>query len=161
VWLATDATLHAMASSMDPATIDFDLLQGSTTVLDLGASAASTPPLSPAWTFAVFVAGLAPFAIATVEFWRRVAMGLPFGTLESNGCGDDDLASAPSPSSVIITMSEDKFPNRLHNRRRVVLGRGAVVLALALFVTAAAVLVLVAAALLTSSPMSAEMLPPT
>jgi hypothetical protein len=151
LWLATDATLHAMASAMDPTSIDF---QGvGVGAAAESASASASAALSPASNAAVFLAGLAPFVIATVEFWRRVALGLPFGT-GNPGRGNDQATS----SSIVITIGDDR--DRKLSRGRRVLGRGAVIVALVLFASAAAVLGLVAASLLTSSPMSAEMMSP-
>jgi hypothetical protein len=65
----------------------------------------------------VFLAGIFPFAWATVEFWRRIMFGEPFGT------GKD---------SVIIGM--DNVPTESRGRR--VLGKGALLTAYVLFVIA-------------------------
>lgn len=70
--------------------------------------------LSPELNTIVFVIGLVPFLWATIEFWRRIAVGEPFGT------GKD---------SVII--GEDLKP--LSSRGRRTLGRGALVTAYVLF----------------------------
>ncbi len=67
--------------------------------------------------FWVFLAGIFPFAWATVEFWRRIAFGQPFGT------GSD---------SVIIGI--DDSPSDSRGRR--VLGKGALVTAYILFALA-------------------------
>mmetsp|Transcript_45737 Transcript_45737/g.103279 ORF Transcript_45737/g.103279 Transcript_45737/m.103279 type:complete len:156 (-) Transcript_45737:296-763(-) len=72
---------------------------------------------------AVFVAGCLPFAWATVEFWRRIAVGESFGT------GSD---------SVII--GEDLNPESSRGRR--VLGKDAFFAAYVLFGIAGASLVL-------------------
>jgi hypothetical protein len=64
--------------------------------------------------FWVFLAGVFPFAWATVEFWRRIAFGEAFGT------GSDQ---------VIIGM--DDAPS--DSRGRVVLGKGALYVAYILF----------------------------
>ena len=81
---------------------------------------------------ATFIIGLVPFAVATVEFWRRIAVGESFGT------GKD---------SVII--GEDNAP--LSSRGRRVLGRGALITAYILFGVAAGVLGIVLYAVLTSA----------
>ena len=72
----------------------------------------------------VFVIGCVPFLWATVEFWRRIAVGDPFGT------GKD---------SVIIN---DTSGNRPKAVRRV-LGQDAIIAARILFALAAASAVLV------------------
>jgi hypothetical protein len=82
----------------------------------------------------VFLVGLIPFAVATVEFWRRIAVGDSFGT--------------GSESVVITTIGEEDAP--LSSRGQRVLGKGALVTAYILFAAAAAVLALVLFAVLTS-----------
>lgn len=72
---------------------------------------------------AVFIVGCSPFAIATVEFWRRIAVGEPFGT------GSD---------SVII--GEDDNPESSRGRR--ILGKDAFIAAYVLFGIAGLSLVL-------------------
>lgn len=67
--------------------------------------------------FWVFIAGIFPFAWATVEFWRRIAVGESFGT------GRD---------SIIIGMDDSPADSR--GRR--VLGKGALATALVLFTLA-------------------------
>jgi len=67
--------------------------------------------------FWVFVAGIFPFAWATVEFWRRIAVGESFGT------GRD---------SVVIGMDDSPADSR--GRR--VLGKGALATAVVLFALA-------------------------
>lgn len=83
---------------------------------------------------ATFVIGLVPFAVATVEFWRRIAVGDSFGT------GNDS----------VVIIGEDDAP--LSSRGRRVLGKGALVTAYILFGVAAAVLAIVLYAVLSSSP---------
>jgi hypothetical protein len=72
----------------------------------------------------VFVAGIIPFVWATIEFWRRIAVGEPFGT------GSD---------SVII--GQDNNPQSSRGRR--VLGKDALIVAYILFGISAGVLGLV------------------
>merc|ERR1711939_1298572 len=67
--------------------------------------------------FLVFLAGIFPFAWATVEFWRRIAVGESFGT------GTD---------SIVIGMDDSPADSR--GRR--VLGKGALVTAIILFTLA-------------------------
>jgi hypothetical protein len=82
---------------------------------------------------AIFVVGLIPFAVATVEFWRRIAVGDSFGT---------------GSESVVFSIGEDDAP--LSSRGQRVLGKDALVTAYILFAVAAAVLALVVFAVLTS-----------
>jgi len=63
----------------------------------------------------VFVIGVIPFVWATYEFWRRIAVGEPFGTTK-----DGSVVIAPEPDKVTGQ------PRRL-------LGRGAITLAYILF----------------------------
>ncbi|KAG8466102.1 hypothetical protein KFE25_001858 [Diacronema lutheri] len=74
---------------------------------------------------AVFLIGMAPFVWATVEFWRRIAVGEPFGT---------------TSDSVIIR--DTSGPDTLPERRRV-LGRDAIITARLLFVAVGIALCLV------------------
>jgi hypothetical protein len=67
--------------------------------------------------FWIFLAGIFPFAWATVEFWRRIAVGESFGT------GRD---------SIVIGMDDSPADSR--GRR--VLGKGALVTAVVLFTLA-------------------------
>ena len=82
-------------------------------------SAAAVSPLSNEVNISVFVIGLIPFGWATVEFWRRIAVGASFGT------GKDS----------IVIIGEDGDPSS--SRGRQVLGEGALVVAYALFAIAA------------------------
>lgn len=83
---------------------------------------------------AMFLVGLLPFAIATVEFWRRIAVGDSFGT------GTDSL----------LIIGEDDAPASSRGRR--VLGKDALAVAYVLFGVATAVLVLVIYSVLTTEP---------
>jgi hypothetical protein len=58
---------------------------------------------------AVFIAGIIPFAIATFEFWRRIAVGDPFGT----------------GSDAVVFIGEDD--NAVSSWGQRVLGKGALV----------------------------------
>ena len=88
--------------------------------------------LSPAQTILVFAIGLVPFAVATVEFWRRIAFGESFGT------GRDS----------VVIIGENDAPESSRGQR--VLGQGALVVAYVLFAVAAGVLGLVIYAVTTS-----------
>jgi hypothetical protein len=95
----------------------------------------STAALSPTTTVIVFIIGVIPFGWATIEFWRRIAFGESFGT------GADS----------IVIIGEDQDPESSRGRR--VLGKGALVIAYALFAIAAAVLGLVLWSVLTTGPL--------
>lgn len=69
----------------------------------------------------VFIAGITPFAWATVEFWRRIAVGEPFGT------GTDS-----------VYIGKDNAPNQ--SRGRQTLDSGAFLVAYVLFGIAAGVI---------------------
>lgn len=104
-------------------------------------SSSATPPpnveaLSNETNTLVFIAGLIPFVWATIEFWRRIAVGASFGT------GKD---------SVIISIGEDDNP--ASSRGRQVLGRGALVVAYVLFGVAAFSIGIAVFSVLTAPPM--------
>lgn len=91
--------------------------------------------LDDSTTIFIFLVGLLPFAVATVEFWRRIRFGEAFGT------GKD--------SSVVFTsIGEDDAP--LSSRGTRVLGRGALITAVILFAVAAAVIGLAVVSVVTS-----------
>lgn len=77
---------------------------------------------SKSTTILVFVLGLVPFGWATIEFWRRIAVGESFGT------GSDS----------IVIIGEDDAPESSRGRR--VLGKGALAIAYILFGVSALVL---------------------
>ena len=88
-------------------------------------------PLSDTTNIAVFLVGIFPFIWATIEFWRRIAVGLPFGT------GSDSIIidASDMPTPTITTIGEDNNPKS--SRGRQVLGKGAIVVAYLLFGIAA------------------------
>jgi hypothetical protein len=98
----------------------------------------SAAGLSPTTTVVVFIIGVIPYIWATIEFWRRIAVGASFGT------GSD---------SVVISIGENDNPES--SRGKQVLGKGALVIAYILFTIAAAVLGLVLFSVLTSGPLPA------
>jgi hypothetical protein len=135
--LGTDATLHAMANVMDPSMPTAQLLGMPDDAAQAAAAYTAPGALSPTTTVLVFVAGLIPFAVATVEFWRRVALQLPFGT------GNKE-------ESVLIVIGDDN--DRQLSRGRRVLGKDALIVAIVLFGVAASVVAIVVASVLTSTP---------
>jgi hypothetical protein len=82
----------------------------------------------------VFVAGVIPFAWATVEFWRRIAVGESFGT------GSDS----------VVIIGEDNAPEDSRGRR--VLGRDSLIVAYVLFTIAFATLGIVLYSVISSTP---------
>jgi hypothetical protein len=82
----------------------------------------------------IFVAGLIPFTWATVEFWRRIAVGEPFGT------GKDS-----------VYIGKDNAPSESRGRRT--LDRGAFLVAYILFGLAAASIGLTLYSVISSPPM--------
>jgi hypothetical protein len=103
-------------------------------------SGAIPQQLSKATTVAVFIAGVIPFAIATYEFWRRIAVGDSFGT---------------TTDSVVFFIGQDDAPAQ--SRGRQVLGRDSMITAYIIFTVAAAVLALVIFAVVTSPDPPADM----
>lgn len=94
----------------------------------------------------IFIAGIIPFGWATIEFWRRIAVGQPFGT------GKDS-----------IYIGQDNAPTESRGRR--VLDRGAFLVAYLLFGIAAAAIAITLFSVATSPPMgdvsaSSSSLPP-
>jgi hypothetical protein len=81
----------------------------------------------------IFVAGLIPFGWAAVEFWRRIAVGQPFGT------GTDS-----------VYIGRDNAPSESRGRR--VLDRGAFLVAYVLFGIAAAAMCITLFSVVTSPP---------
>ena len=91
----------------------------------------------------IFLAGIFPFAWATVEFWRRIAVGESFGT------GKDSVR--------IVNIGKDNAPTQ--SRGRQTLGQGALVVAYILFGLAAGIIGLTLYSVLTStSPQSTVVL---
>jgi hypothetical protein len=80
----------------------------------------------------IFVAGLIPFGWAAVEFWRRIAVGQPFGT------GTDS-----------VYIGRDSAPSESRGRR--VLDRGAFLVAYVLFGIAAAAICITLFSVVTSA----------
>jgi hypothetical protein len=94
---------------------------------------ASSMALSKTTAVGVFIVGLIPFVVATVEFWRRVAVGASFGT---------------STTERIVIIGQKDQP--LSSRGERVLGKDALLTAYLLFGIAAAVLGIVLFAVVTS-----------
>ena len=107
--------------------------------------------LSPTATTLLFIGGVSPFAWATYEFWRRIAVGSSFGTGRDSvvipspfegGDGDDDGA---------VVIGEDGNP--MSSRGRRTLDRGALTVAYVLFAVAgASVAIAIASVLMSPSP---------
>jgi hypothetical protein len=88
----------------------------------------------------VFVIGVVPFAWATVEFWRRIIVGEPFGT------GKDSV--------VFSFIGKDDAPQESRGRR--VLGKGALLTAYFLFVLAFGTMAVVLYSVGSSAPPPTE-----
>jgi hypothetical protein len=95
-------------------------------------SSSSSEALSKSTAIAIFIVGLIPFAIATVEFWRRIATREPFGTNDP----------------IYFTIGEDDNP--MSSRGRRTLGTDALVTAYIIFAIVAVVLGVVIASVVTS-----------
>jgi len=104
---------------------------------DLDASSSLVQQLPASTTIVVFAIGLAPFLIATYEFWRRIARGKSFGT------GSDQVQIYNT------VIGQDGDPQSSRGRR--VLGKGALTVAYVLFGVSAAVLGLVLYSVLTTA----------
>ena len=90
---------------------------------------------------AVFVLGIIPFLWASFEFWRRIAVGLPFGT------GSDS----------VVIVGEDNNPSSSRGRRT--LGKGALVVAYILFGLAAFTVGIAMFSVLSSPPTPGGIVP--
>jgi len=109
-------------------------------------------PLSDTTNIIVFLVGIFPFIWATVEFWRRIAVGLPFGT------GSDSILIRPEQET-ITTIGEDNNP--VSSRGRQVLGKGALAVAYFLFAVAAFSVGIAVLSVVTSDPSISTSLPST
>ena len=100
---------------------------------------ATVSGLDDSTTILIFLVGLLPFAVATVEFWRRIRFGEAFGT------GKDSVVFTTD-----VSIGEDDAP--LSSRGSRVLGQGALIMAVILFAVAAAVIGLAVVSVVTSPP---------
>ena len=100
--------------------------------------------LSPTTTLIVFIIGIIPFIWATIEFWRRIAVGASFGTTADSvvipspfdtATNTDDDTSGGGKDKGLITIGEDNNP--MSSRGRQTLDRGALTVAYVLFGVAA------------------------
>jgi hypothetical protein len=94
--------------------------------------------LDPSTTVFIFLVGLVPFAVATVEFWRRIKFGQAFGT------GSDSVVF----TDTVVSIGEEDAP--LSSRGTRVLGPGALIAAIVLFAVAAFVIGLAIVSVVTS-----------
>ena len=100
------------------------------------ATAVQIEQQDPTTTIIIFIIGIIPFIWATIEFWRRIAIGASFGTTS-------DSVVIPSPfdnddsdkDDGMITIGEDGNP--MSSRGRRTLDRGALTVAYVLFAIAA------------------------
>lgn len=131
--LLNDSTSDTMGKSFTSL-----LLGGGNEITDVvSAPSAAIEPMNDTLNVIVFIIGIIPFAWATVEFWRRIAVGESFGT------GSDSVV-IPNPT----TIGEDNNPESSRGRR--VLGTDALVTAYILFALAGGTIALVLYAVLSS-----------
>ena len=156
---ASTQQAHELSSLADIVLESQQVLDASSILLssDLAQSSSPPPPpsvepLSNTANVVVFIIGLIPFGWATVEFWRRIAVGATFGT------GKDSVV-IPKPQDVLldddgnplITIGEDNNPTS--SRGRQVLGKDALIVAYLLFGIAAASVAIAIYSVVTAPPM--------
>lgn len=117
---------HGLMMHLDEALV---MAEGATRAVTQAGEQVYTPRGLTGVDAAIFILGMIPFVWASIEFWRRIAVGEPFGT---------------TSDSVVIR--DTSGPSTLPERRRV-LGKGAIITARLLFAAVAVALVLVAVAL--------------
>lgn len=110
----------------------------------VGRESIQAEQLDSTTTIIVFIIGIIPFLWATVEFWRRIAVGASFGT------GSDSVV-IPRPSDDLVTIGEDGNP--LSSRGRQTLDRGALTVAYVLFAIAAGSVGIAIASVVMTPPM--------
>ena len=130
--LPPDAASSAADSLLVPTPSSLGWMSHVVIAADTNAAENDTGLLSNQAIIVTFIIGLIPFVVATVEFWRRIAVGDSFGT------GNDS----------VVIIGEDDAP--LSSRGRRVLGKGALLTAYILFAIATAVLGIVLYAVITS-----------
>jgi hypothetical protein len=134
--LLPDTLSAATAAATLTTTIIETVPQQAMVATDSGPAAQVVSGLHPATTVLIFLVGLIPFAVATVEFWRRIRFGESFGT------GNDSVVFTD------VSIGEDNAP--LSSRGNRVLGSGALITAIILFAVAAAVIALAVVSVVTS-----------
>lgn len=119
--------------------------------------AGTAPTYHPGVDMAIFVAGLFPFLWATWEFWRRIAVGAPFGTgrdsirIPSPWASKDDNDNKDDDIREALDMDDVTSPKP----RRRMLDRGSLITAYVLFAVAGAALALTIYSVATSAPLPA------
>jgi hypothetical protein len=88
----------------------------------------------------IFLIGVLPFGWATIEFWRRIVVGEPFGT------GTDSV--------LFSVIGKDDAPQESRGRR--ILGQGALITAYLLFVVAFGTMGMVLYSVWSSAPPPTE-----
>ena len=153
-----------------------DVGDGGTDVVMIESSSSSSSPasslvLSPSQIWIVFGVGVFPFAVATIEFWRRVRVGEAFGTGKDSVVFQNELRQQqrqPSSSTdTTVTNDNDDNPavptkemttigqddvSPLNSRGRRVLGTDALITAIVLFVVSFGTLGIVLYSVTTSEP---------
>jgi hypothetical protein len=129
-------SVHRLAPGLPRPLFPLHMIDPSTS-LEVAASSGLSFQNKDVW---VFIAGLIPFGWATVEFWRRIAVGEPFGT------GKDS-----------VYIGKDNVPSE--SRGRQTLDRGAFVVAYILFGLAAGAIGLTLYSVVTSAPLPESLSP--
>ncbi len=99
------------------------------------ASAVQIEQQDPTTTIIIFIIGIIPFIWATIEFWRRIAVGASFGTTSDSVVIPSPFDNDDSDKNDMITIGEDGNP--MSSRGRRTLDRGALTVAYVLFAIAA------------------------
>ena len=140
-----DSTFSLIATSLQDQSTH-QLLEATTTATTQQIDETAAAPiiieqLSPTTTLIVFIIGIIPFIWATIEFWRRIAVGASFGTTADSvvipSPFDNDTSSKENSegNDKLITIGEDNNP--MSSRGRQTLDRGALTVAYVLFGVAA------------------------
>jgi hypothetical protein len=107
----------------------------------------------------IFIIGLIPFVVASIEFWRRIAVGDSFGTgtdsivFPSQQQEEQRNTTTTTTTTTIRTFTIGKDDTPLESRGRRVLGQDSLIVAYVLFTIAAAVLSIVFYSVFTTPPL--------
>ncbi|KAL7454689.1 hypothetical protein ACHAWC_006293 [Mediolabrus comicus] len=99
------------------------------------ATAVQIEQQNPTTTIIIFIIGIIPFIWATIEFWRRIAIGASFGTTSDSVVIPSPFDNDENNDNGMITIGEDGNP--MSSRGRRTLDRGALTVAYVLFAIAA------------------------
>jgi hypothetical protein len=99
------------------------------------AAAVQIEQQDPTTTIVIFIIGIIPFIWATIEFWRRIAVGASFGTTSDSVVIPSPFDNDDGDKNDMVTIGEDGNP--MSSRGRRTLDRGALTVAYVLFAIAA------------------------